>query len=106
MEQSQNDPYYRGYIAGYRDGIKDGSCGKSASTVESDIVNLPIQAMALSTRAKNCLSQAGCKYIEDVASLNARTIAQIRNLGAKTASEIAHWLDSHGICYSAWSEYL
>ena len=106
MERSQHDPYYKGYIADYRDGIRDGVCGKSAKATEMDITKLPIQAMALSTRTHHYLSQAGCTYIADVASLSELTIATMRNMGAKTAAEVAHWLDMHGIYYTAWSAYL
>ena len=98
--------YYIGYVRGYRDGLRDAATGKTADMAESDITALPIEAMALSTRAINCLSQAGCVYISDVAALSDHAIAIMRNLGPITASEIARWLDAHGICYSAWSKYL
>ena len=106
MEKTQDNPYYKGYIEGYRDGVRDACCGKTPKTIGNDIINLPIKVMALSTRANNCLSRAGCIYIADVAALNEHTIATMRNMGSKTAAEIAHWLDTHGLCYSAWSAYL
>lgn len=42
----------------------------------------------------------------DAAKLDANTIATMRNLGPKTAAEIACCLDSLGICHSAWNAYL
>lgn len=45
-------------------------------------------------------------YIADVVALSEHSIATMRNLGVKTASEIAHWLQDHEICYSAWRKYL
>lgn len=106
MQKNQDDHYYKGYIAGYRDGMTDAASGKTAAITESDVINLPIKGMALSTRAYNCLARADCVYIADVAALSEITIATMRNLGPKTASEIAHWLDEHGIRYSAWSRFL
>lgn len=106
MEKTKENLYYKGYIAGYRDGICDAACGKNRVNIENDITRLPIIAMALSSRAQNCLHRAGCTYIADVAALSDYTIATMRNLGAKSASEIACWLDAHGICYTAWSKYL
>lgn len=105
MKAAQDDLYYKGYIAGYRDGISDAASGVTTKMIESDIANLRIKAMALSTRAHNCLLRAGCAYISDVMAFNEHTITTTRNIGAKTASEIARWLDEHGICYSAWSKY-
>ena len=102
----QKDIYYKGYIAGYKDGIQDGIRGKSITEIDNDICKLPIKAMNLSTRAYNCLIRAGCVYISDVVSISDRTIETIRNLGTKTASEIASCLHGHGITYSAWSKYL
>lgn len=102
----QDDLYRKGYLAGYRDGLKDASNGRTLQMVESDISNLPIQAMNLSSRAYNCLIRAKCEYIGDVISLSENKILTTRTLGAKTASEIADWLDRNGIRYSAWSKYL
>ena len=106
MKEPQDDLYYKGYVAGYRDGIEDALNGRNTAADEKDILNLPIQAMPLSKRANNCLHLAGCTYIADVTALSEHTIATMRNLGTKTASEIAHWLDAQGICYSAWNKYL
>ncbi|MBQ6840464.1 MAG: hypothetical protein IJO45_07195 [Oscillospiraceae bacterium] len=106
MNELQDGLYYKGYIAGYRDGIEDALNGRNRIADKNNILNLPIKAMSLSMRASNCLRLAGCIYIADVAALNEQAIATMRRLGVKTASEIAHWLDEHGICYSAWSKYL
>lgn len=106
MKEPQDELYYKGYVAGYRDGITDAASGRNATAEEIDILNLPIKAMALSARAGNCLRLAGCTYIADVAALSEYAITTMRRLGTKTASEIAHWLDAQGICYSAWSKYL
>lgn len=105
MKLSIDDPYYRGYIAGYRDGAADAAGGKIKS-IEADLAQLPIHAMALSARANHCLSRADCQTVADVAALSESTIAVMRNMGSKTAAEIARWLDTHGIHGSAWNRYL
>lgn len=106
MKSQEADLYYKGYIAGYRDGLKAAHSGQSAELHDESVTGLPILAMALSSRARNCLTQAGCRYVSDVAMLSERQIATMRNLGTITAAEIANWLDTHGICYSAWNQYL
>lgn len=106
MENPQKNLYYKGYIAGYWDGLKDGACGKITYAEDRDILSLPIQAMGLSTRAYHCLLQAGCACIADVATLSDQAIIRARHMGIKTRSEIAHWLDDHEICCNAWGHYL
>lgn len=106
MNNENQKEFYKAYIAGYRDGIKDATNGSNRNMIHDNLGNLPIRAMGLSTRAYHCLSYAGCKYIKDVAALSEYTIATMRRLGSKTAAEIARWLDSNGICYTAWSAYL
>lgn len=106
MGQLEEDLYFKGYLAGYRTGIKDAVCGKITIVPDDAIAALPLQAMALSTRANHCLHRAGCTCIGDVAVLKEQTIASMRKLGPKTASEIARWLDNHHIYYTAWEKYL
>lgn len=102
----KNSAYCKGYIAGYRDGIKDAFTGKNRLNVESDITALPIITMNLSTRAYNCLFRAGCRYVADVITMSEDTIRTTRNMGSKCAAEIALWLDRHGIRYTAWSKFV
>ena len=106
MENKTNDLYYKGFVAGYREGIKAAVSVKIPNTEDVSILDIPIKGSGLSARACNGLNKAGCTYIRDVVKLSEHTIATMRNIGTKTAAEIAHWLDDHGICYSAWCEYL
>lgn len=101
-----DDLYQKGYMAGYWDGVSDAANGKAVSKIEGELEMLPINAMNLSTRAYNCLNRAGCESIADVVALDGYRIATMRNLGPKTACEIAKWLQEHGIGYSAWGKYL
>lgn len=106
MKALQTGEYYKGYIAGYRDGVKAARDGVCTEFLNDGVTWLPVLAMELSTRAYNCLIHAGCVYVLDVVMLSPKQIATMRNLGKVSAAEIAHWLDAHGICYSVWSQYL
>ena len=98
--------YQKGYLAGYRDGLKAAAQGKVRINFTEDMPDLPIDAIPLSARAKNCLRNSGCSYASDIAELSEHRIATMRNLGPKSAAEIAQWPDQQGIHYSAWCKYL
>jgi len=106
MEKPKEDLYYKGYIAGYLDGLFGAANGKTATIEENGLTELPIEAMQISQRAYHCLLRANCVYVADVAALSADAIGTLRGLGAKTAREIAHWLDACGIRYTHWAAYL
>ena len=106
MDISQGRLFLKGYIEGYHDGLRDGALGKTAEMVERDAMQIPIKMMEISTRGQNCLIKVGCSCVADVAALNDDAIMSIRNLGKKTASEIAYWLIGKGITNSAWTRYL
>ena len=106
METAKETQYYKSYIAGYRDGVKDALNGKIQMQSSSDPAKYPIQAMGLSTRAANCLIRAGCQPVADVLSLEEDSIRRMRNLGTKTALEIAAWLVDHYYFSSVWVQYL
>lgn len=103
---TEDSLYQKGYIKGYWDGVKDTATGKVADWEKSDIAKLPIKAMLLSPRACNCLMHCGCTNVGDVIALSSDRILRMRNLGPKTAAEIASWVIEHGILCSAWSEYI
>ena len=98
--------YQQGYADGYRAGMEDLRKGRCAEDFENEVTGLPIDAMGISNRAKNCLRNAGCRYISDVLALDGTKIARLRNLGSKSAQEIAQWLKSQKLPYSAWDLYL
>ena len=106
VKEMTESSYRKGYVAGYRDGIKAAAQGKNKENYVANMPDLPIEMMQVSARARNCLTGAGCRYISEVAKLSEQKIATMRNLGTKTASEIARWLDEQGISYSAWCRYL
>lgn len=101
------EPLFRkGYIKGYWDGVKDAVSGRVADCQMSDITKIPIRSMGLSSRACNCLTIYGCINVGDIIALRSDNIMRMRNLGSKTAAEIAQWLIDHGILCTAWSEYV
>lgn len=106
MEENIDKQYYKGYLAGYWDGVNDIRRGRLLKPDTDDLMMLPVEAMTVSVRARNCLLRSGCAYICDVVSLEEQAIATMRNLGAKTASEIAQWMIAHGIMHSIWTNYL
>ena len=67
-------------------------CGgniKVAIPFLGDITDEPIEALELSVRAYNCLMRAGIRTVGDAIDLaNENSIAQMRNAGKKTVSEI------------------
>jgi len=103
---SKESLYWQGYMAGYRDGVQDAQSGKITDWKELDIAKVPVNAMAISQRARNCLIYSGCTQVGDVIALTTDRILRMRNLGPKTAAEIAQWLIENGIFYSAWSEHI
>ena len=85
-----NDSLYKkGYIAGYWDGVKDSLSGKTIDWRSSDIGELPIQAMGISTRACGALMHSGYTHVKDLLSISSYDIGRMRNVGRKTTSEIA-----------------
>ena len=81
MEEKQDDRYAERYIAGYWDGVNDTLNKREAILAADELMALPIKAMDVSTRVRNCLSQSGCRSVGDAASLSEKTIMTMRNLG-------------------------
>ena len=95
------EAYHRGFLLGYQAGFADCLRNRPAPDFEH-LDALPIEALGLSSRAYNCLYFSGCRTTADVVRLKETEIQQIRNLGKKTASEIAHMLVSLGILGTQW----
>ena len=107
METEQKQALYRqGYIAGYQKAMMDYHILPKDSHIPVEIQRLPIDNLGLSARAVNCLRTAGCTCIGDVCGLNELRIQRMRNLGPKTAAEIAGLIVEHGIYHTAWSQFL
>ena len=98
--------YCQGYLAGYQKALMDYHILPKDSHIPVDIATLPIDQLGLSARAVNCLHAAGCRCIADVCGLDLFRIQRMRNLGPKTAAEIAGLIVGYGIHHTAWSQFL
>ena len=97
--------YERGFRHGYQKAIEDFMNGELSTTIPTEIAQLPLDAVNLSSRARNCLQFIGCRCLADVCNLSETQIAMMRNLGKKTSAEIAEVLEDHGLCHTHWSKY-
>ena len=97
--------YERGFRHGYQKAIEDFKNGELHTSIPTEVAQLPLDAVNLSSRARNCLRCAGCRCLADVCGLSEMQIAMMRNLGKKTSAEIAEILEAHGLCHTHWSKY-
>ena len=65
---------------------------------------MPIEEMDLSVRSYNCLKRADKNRVEDLKPLSEDDILKIRNLGRKSAEEIAHKLRKLGFYFPGWEK--
>lgn len=95
MGKYKESELYKAYVSGYRDGVADAYSGKAKNGISNDPSKIPVPVMGLTARARNCLLMAGCNTAADILALDDDAVRRMRNLGPKTASEIAHWLAEH-----------
>ena len=98
--------YNCGFMEGYRKGILDCMEGRALPGVLPDAVDEPLQSLNLSNRSFHCLERQGFQYIRDIIRLSKEDIWNIRNMGKKSACEIAQALVARGILDSDWNHYL
>lgn len=101
-----NKGYSKGYADGYDHGKSDGLRNVDFSYGPEDLLAQPLEYLNLSTRAYQCVHFKGCKTIGDLVRLSEEEIWRTRNLGKKTAAEIAQKLRDTGVKRSAWDVYL
>lgn len=105
-ERAYGDGYKTGYNQGYKDGYADRQNGVEQPSISEELLNHPIDSLGLSVRAYNCLLRANCKRVGDVVRLSEYQIQTLRNLGPKSACEIACALRDLGIPNTNWAVYL
>lgn len=105
-ERARGEGYKTGYNQGYKDGYADGQNGVEQPSISEELLNHPIDSLGLSVRAYNCLLRAGCEYVRDAARLSEDQIQKMRNLGVKTANEIACAIRDLGIPNTSWTTYI
>lgn len=101
-----NKGYSKGYTDGYRHGRFDQENNIKHSYGPDDLLAQPVEYLNLSTRAQQCLFLHGCETVGDVVRLTEDVIRATRNLGRKSADEIARKLKATGIQGSAWDQFL
>jgi DNA-directed RNA polymerase alpha subunit len=74
-------------------------CGAHLNEVVAEKLGTPIAKLNLSTRAKNCLRRGGIETIEELLKLERHRFLNMRNMGEKTASEIAQSIIRFGFNY-------
>lgn len=87
-------------------GRKDERTGREQAYEDNPDMNLTIENLNLSTWAYQCLRKLGCHKIGDVAQKEADDIWRTRNMGKKTADEIAQALRNHGIYNTDWDQFI
>ena len=95
--------YQQGFQAGYQTALAH--CRQNVAAPPQDKLTLPLESLGLSSRALNCLRNSGCQCLGDVCSLSEHQIATMRNLGVKTAAEIAEVLAEYGLRLTHWAKY-
>ena len=105
MTEERNE-YARGYRDGYLRGVMDTRKGMTETNMDAETMDIPLRGTELSARAQNCLARAGCATVRDVAVLPENRIGHMKNLGPKTADEIARVLHKKGIHHTAWDRWI
>lgn len=105
-ERARGEGYKTGYKQGYKDGYEDGKNGVEKQPISEELLNHPIDSMGLSVRAFNCLQRARCERVGDVVRMSEYQIQTLRNLGPKSANEIACALRDFGIPNTNWASYI
>lgn len=101
-----NKGYSKGYAEGYRHGQLDHENNITHSYGPDDLMAQPIEYLNLSTRAQQCLFYRNCETVGDIVRLTEDIILTTRNLGKKSADEIARKLKAVGVQGSAWDQFL
>ncbi len=63
-------------------------------------LDLPVEALQLSVRAKNCLKAANIKTIRDLVTRDEATMLKFRNFGKKSLDELSNVLDERGLSFN------
>ena len=95
--------YQQGFQAGYQTALAH--CRQNAAAPPQDKLTIPLESLGLSSRALNCLRNSGCQCLGDVRNLSEHQIATMRNLGVKTAAEIAEVLAEYGLLLTHRAKY-
>lgn len=97
------------YLRGYQEGRAASKVDAEAAIygVPAETLLMPVAEFDFSVRTYNCLVRAGVQVARDILDFDSdEKIRSIRNLGRKSAAEIATKLGHYGICTDIWAGYL
>lgn len=97
------------YFRGYHDGIDAATISDDdkKKLINEKLLQTALSDLDISIRTFNTLSRANVKTLGDLLAYDSvDTIYKIRNMGHKSAVEIAKLLSRYGICNDAWESFL
>lgn len=106
MAEEYRKAFQTGYSDGYQKGVEDTRNGIKPKNATEEILNIPIENMGLSVHAYNCLRIGGCERVRDVIALESDRILRMRQIGPKTAGEIARVIQGYGLRNTVWDKFL
>ena len=98
--KEEQEAFHSGFLLGYQAGYRD--CLRKQEPLPDFKEEIPLEALGLSTRVFHSLYFFGCRTLNDVVRLKEEEIRRIRNLGIKSAAEIAETLEACGISGTPW----
>ena len=100
-----HNEYMRGYEKGYAVGV--GKMDENETSTEESDETLLVTDMCMSIRTTNCLVRAKLETLEDLLKVDSiDTIHKVRNLGKKSAGEVAKRLNDLGFTETVWDTFL
>lgn len=110
VRKACTEEYQKGYRLGYEKGYEncaaDMENGVTREGYDVSVLHMPIDSMDLDVRPYNCLLRAGCQTVGDCVRMDYDKIRRIRNLGIKSARQIAQALQQMEITHTAWDRFL
>ena len=91
-------------IKAYREGFLDGY-HKSGVQRNVPVPDMLLEELELSAHARQCLAWAGIQTVRELMECPEEKIRYMRNMGPKTASQIAEALRKVGVVYTSWDKF-
>ena len=104
-QNNQEIGYKLGFNAGYDQGVKDANDGILKIGVSVRIIDLPIEALCLSSTTAQNLRDYGINRISDLLKIGKKEIPKIPHLLTKRRAEIAAGLRRYQIKDTVWNDY-
>lgn len=88
----------------YREGFMD-AYFRGGGHGPGNVPDMPVEMLGLSAYGLNCLMRAGIRTVGETAEISEEDLRRMRNLGPKTAAEIAAALRKQGVIYTIWDKF-